>query len=195
MSACMTAEHKTAGPAEVNTRSIFDERIRQERRKKSTFRLCLDLFVTAAVVFLLFSVIAGIAVVQGDSMKPNLTNGSAAVFFRLDHNYRRNDIVIFQPAGKNDLLIKRVAAVAGDKVDIDDKTGTFLVNGTAEQGSPSIGKTFSRSGGVTFPFTVPNGCVFVLGDNRETALDSRVIGTVGTGDIIGKVVFEIKTIT
>ena len=191
----MTAKRKTAGPEEQNTRSIFDERIRQERRKKSTFRLCLDLFLTAAVIFLLFSVIAGIAVVQGDSMKPNLTNGSAAVFFRLDRTYRQNDIVIFQPAGKSELLIKRIAAVAGDKVDIDDKTGTFLVNGTPEQGSLFIGKTFSRSGGVTFPFTVPNGCVFVLGDNRETALDSRVIGTVGTDGIIGKVVFEIKTIT
>jgi signal peptidase I len=191
----MTAEHTAAGLEEESTRGIFEKRIRQERRKKSTLRLCLDLFVTAAVVFLLFSVVAGIAVVQGDSMKPNLTNGSAAVFFRLDHTYRRNDIVIFQPAGKTELLIKRVAAVAGDKVDIDDKTGTFLVNGAPEQESLFIGKTFSRSGGVTFPFTVPNGCVFVLGDNRETALDSRVIGTVGTDGIIGKVVFEIKTIT
>lgn len=190
----MIAEHVTAGPAEEGVQGVFEKRIRLERKKKSRLRLCFDLALTAVVVFLLFSVIAGIAVVQGDSMKPNLTNGSAAVFFRLDHTYGRNDIVIFRPEGKNEILIKRIAAVAGDKVDIDDKTGTFLVNGTAEQGNLAIGKTFSRSGGIVFPFTVPNGCVFVLGDNRETALDSRVIGTVGTGSIIGKVFFEIKAL-
>lgn len=190
----MTVKHRTAEPVAEGVRGVFEKRIRLERKKKSRLRLCFDLILTAAVVFLLFSVIAGIAVVQGDSMKPNLTNGSAALFFRLDRSYRPNDIVIFRPEGKNETLIKRIAAVAGDKVDIDDKTGTFLVNGTAEQGSPAIGKTFSRSGGIVFPFTVPNGCVFVLGDNRETALDSRVIGTVGTGDIIGKVFFEIKAL-
>lgn len=190
----MTAEHRTAEPVKEGVQGVFEKRIRLERKKKSRIRLCVDLVLTAAAVFLLFSVITGIAVVQGDSMKPNLTNGSAALFFRLDHTYRRNDIIIFRPEGKNETLIKRVAAVAGDKVDIDDKTGTFLINGTAEQASPAIGKTFSRSGGIAFPFTVPKGCVFVLGDNRETALDSRVIGTVGTGDIIGKVFFEIKAL-
>ena len=124
-------------------------------------------------------------------MKPNLTSGSAALFLR-HSTYKKNDIVIFKPSGKEELLIKRVVAVAGDKVDIDDKAGTLLINGATQQEDTIIGKTYKRDGGVTFPLTVPNGCVFVLGDNREVAMDSRNLGTINTQSLIGKVVFEIK---
>jgi signal peptidase I len=54
--------------------------VEDERREKGRRRFCLDLLITAAAVFVLFRVIAGIAVVQGDSMKPNLTNGSVILF-------------------------------------------------------------------------------------------------------------------
>jgi signal peptidase I len=192
----MAADNKTIEPEEKELQSLFEKRILKECRKKSRIRLCRDLIITAVVVFILFSVIAGIAVVQGDSMKPNLTNGSIALFYRLSGTYKKNDIILFKPSGKNDLLIKRVVAVAGDKVDIDDKAGTLLINGNIEQDDTIKGKTYPRDGSsVKFPLTVPNGCVFVLGDNREVALDSRNLGTIDVKSLMGKVVFEIKKLT
>jgi len=187
----MIVDNKRMEPEGKELQSLFEKHILRECRKKSRYRLCRDLLITAVVVFVLFHVIVGIAVVQGDSMKPNLTNGSFALFWR-HSTYVRNDIVIFNPPGKAELLIKRVVAVAGDKVDIDNKAGALLINGVIQQKDTIIGKTYLRDGGVTFPLTVPNGCVFVLGDNREIALDSRNLGTIDAGRVLGKVIFEIK---
>ena len=188
----MTAEHQAAEAPQTGAGRVLEKRLRKARRKKSRDRLCLALIVTAAAVFVLSGVVFGIAVVRGDSMEPSLTSGSLALFYRLDHTYRRNDIVLFRPNGRNELLIKRIVAVAGDRVDIDDQTGTLLINGTAEREAAAVGKTYSRTGGTAFPLRVPDGCVFVLGDNREAALDSRSIGPIGVGGVVGKVFFEIK---
>ena len=174
--------------------SFFEERILKERKKKSRNRLFLDLIITAVVVFVLFSVVAGLAVVQGDSMKPNFTNGSVALFYRLNHTFATNDIVIFYPAGEDTLLIKRVVAVAGDIVDINEKTGELMVNNVIQENDTILGKTEVRDGGVTFPYTVPAGSVFVMGDNREVAADSRDFGAVETKRLLGKVTFEIKMV-
>lgn len=174
--------------------SFFEERILKERKKKSRNRLFIDLIITAVVVFVLFSVVTGLAVVQGDSMKPNFTNGSVALFYRLNHAFATNDIVIFYPADEGTLLIKRVVAVAGDVVDINDKTGELMVNNVIQDNDTIIGKTEVRDGGVTFPYTVPDGSVFVMGDNREVAADSRDFGAVETKRLLGKVTFEIKMV-
>ena len=85
-----------------------------------------------------------------------------------------------------------MVAVAGDQVDIDDKTGELLVNGTVQQEDSIKGRTYTREGGVQFPLTVPDGYVFVLGDNREAALDSRNFDAVSVKNLIGKVFFEVK---
>jgi signal peptidase I len=191
----MISNNKTPEPEEKELLSFFEKRILREQRKKSRHRLYIDLIITAAVVIVLFNVIGGIAVVQGDSMRPNLTNGSIALFYRIGNKYLRNDVVIFKPSGENELLIKRIVAVAGDKVDIDDKTGTLVINGVTQQQDTIIGKTYTRDGGVTFPLIVPNGCVFVMGDNREVALDSRNLGSINIKNLIGKVVFEVKRLT
>lgn len=179
-----------AGPLRKSRPKHMD--VEDERRERGRRRFCLDLLITAAAVFVLFRVIAGIAVVQGDSMKPNLTNGSVILFYRLENSYKRNDIVILKVDGRKNFLVKRVAAVAGDRVDIDDKTGTLLVNGADRQKETMNGKTYTRDGGVTFPLTVPSGCIFVLGDNREAALDSRSFGAVTVDSLVGKVFFEAR---
>lgn len=171
---------------------ISEKRIAEERRKKSRHRFCLGLIITVSAVFILFRIIAGVAVVQGDSMKPNLTNGSVIFFYRLESACKRNDIVIFKVAGRKNFLVKRVVAVAGDRVDIDNKTGTLLVNGVDRQKETMNGKTYTRDDGVAFPLTVPSGCIFVMGDNREDALDSRSFGAVTVDNLVGKVFFEAR---
>lgn len=187
----MIAENKATESEENELLHFFDRRIAGEHRKKNRHCLCRDLIITAAVVFLLFNIIAGVAIVQGDSMNPGLTNGSVVLFYRLGNTYKQDDIVIFQPAGGKQLLIKRVVAVAGDKIDIDDKTGTLSVNGISPK-ELAGDKTYTRDSGIKYPLTVPDNCIFVLGDNRGAALDSRSLGAIKTGSLLGKVFFEMR---
>lgn len=188
----MIVDIKTTDSMVKEPLSFLDRRILREKRKKSRYRLFFEVFITVIIIFILFGVIAGIGIVQGDSMKPNLTDGSMALFYRLGSTYKKNDIVIFKSSGERKLLIKRVVAVAGDTVNIDEETGHLLINGIVQKNDTSIGGTYKREGGVTFPLTVPEGYVFVMGDNREVALDSRYFGTIYTKSLIGKVFFEIK---
>jgi signal peptidase I len=186
----MNAVNSTTALEENELLLLFDRRITKEHQKKKRYCLYRDLAITAAVVFLLFKVIAGIAIVRGNSMEPELTNGSLVLFYRLGHIYQRNDIVIFRSGGQK-LLIKRVVGIAGDKIDIDDKTGMLLVNGISPQ-ELAGSKTYTRDSGIEYPFTVPENCVFVLGDNRETALDSRSLGAIKTNSLLGKVFLEMR---
>lgn len=188
----MIVDSRTMEAEEKGPLSFLDKRIRKEKRKKNRLHLFLEIIITVITIFILFGVIAGIGIVQGDSMKPSLTNGSIALFYRLSDTYKKNDIVIFKSSGEKKYLIKRVIAVAGDTVDIDDKTGQLLINGNIQKNDTSIGSTYKKEGGVTLPLTVPQGYVFVMGDNREVALDSRYFGTIYTKSLMGKVFFEIK---
>jgi signal peptidase I len=187
-------EDKEKNQIEMHNIKFLNTCIQKEQHKKNRHRLYIDLIATAFIIFLLFNVITGAAVVQKDSMKPSLSNGNVALFFRLNKTYGRNDIVILHSPDDEKLLIKRIIAVAGDQIDIDNKTGTLLVNKIAQDDDLIIGKTYSREGGAGFPLTVPNGCVFILGDNREVSLDSRDFGCININKIVGTVFFVIKVL-
>ena len=105
--------------------------------------------------------------------------------------YERGDIVVLR---KESFLptpiVKRVIAVEGQVVDVDFASGTVFVDGTPLQEGYTRERTFTAEG-TEFPLTVPEGCVFVMGDNRNNSTDSRDprLGTVDTRYIIGRAVF------
>ena len=129
--------------------------------------------------------------VDGYSMMPTLSEDDRMIVRSIFYTPDRGDIVVFS---RNDFedgaaLVKRVIALAGDVVDLDTVTGTVYVNGIAQQ-EPYINDLTRRAGSVHFPFTVPAGHLFVLGDNRNRSTDSRdvEIGAVDEREIIGRVV-------
>ena len=85
-------------------------------------------------------------------------------------------------------IIKRVIAVSGDTLDIKD--GYVYRNGKKLEEDYIKGQTFERSD-FSYPLTVPEDHVFVLGDNRENSLDSRIIGLIEHDQVKGKVVFRL----
>lgn len=89
-------------------------------------------------------------------------------------------------------IVKRIIGVGGDEVDIDFETATVTVNGSVLQ-EPYLGTPTQRKGDVEFPLTVPEGMVFVLGDNRQASLDSRYtdVGFIDSRDILGRVFFRV----
>lgn len=133
------------------------------------------------------------ALVRGSSMEPTLRDGDC-IFVQTAgyHQPRQGDIVAIRAKdrqGKH--LIKRIIAREGDTVQIDFEAGMVFVNGQLLE-EPYINEATTLSGDIPFPVTVPPGCFFVLGDNRNHSQDSRssALGFVPLDDIEGRAVFR-----
>ena len=125
-----------------------------------------------------------LALVHGASMEPAYRSGQLVLVDKTRGELRRGDVVLFYSAELEASLIKRIAAVPGDRVVI--MNGRLIVNGAAV---PEYG-SISYAGEAQSELTVPKGCYFLLGDNTEESKDSRYpyIGVVNEKDILGRVV-------
>ena len=142
-----------------------------------------------AVVFI-FTFLFRVVSVSGQSMEPNLQSGDRVVVSSYFYNPQPGDIVVItRTVGLDQPIIKRVIATEGQEVDIDFDKGVVLVDGEVLDESAYIenGITTQRSD-FEFPMTVPEGYVFVLGDNRPRSADSRSreVGMVDKRYILGK---------
>lgn len=168
------------------TDEILERMLADARCSRNWIRLVWKLTATVLTVYLFLGVLFGLAVVQGESMYPNLKTGDLVLLNRLERHYSQGDIVILNmPA--DDEYIKRIIAMGGDTVDMEEETGVIKVNGEPLEEKYIFSPTYQRQGGMEFPVTVPEGYVFVLGDNRSVSRDSREIGMVKTKQIEGQV--------
>lgn len=176
-------EKKPETPAPVN-----DFNMRQEIYE---WMQCIIIALIACVLVFVF--IARVIDVVGNSMLPTLEDGDKIVITRLVGDYKQGDIVVLRKdTFREDPIVKRIIAVAGQTVDIDFDNGIVYVDGEALQ-EDYINEPTYKSINFDGPVTVPEGCVFVMGDNRNDSTDSRDdrIGCVDTRYILGKVVFRI----
>jgi len=173
----------------------IDEILAQNERKAARDHdwivLLTRLLITGFIMYLALGVIWGVSRVYGSSMEPTVKDGDITIFYR-HGDYGVGDIVIFYPMGEPDHLIKRVIAVAGDTVDIDEAAGSLLINGDARSEPYTFCETHAREGGIAFPVTVPDGSVFLLGDNRLISKDSRELGLIEKDKITGKVIITLR---
>lgn len=151
------------------------------------------LVCAVSAVVLVFAFAVRLVSVSGPSMRETLQNGDKllVVNSHLCGEYRRGDIVIFQRPDFEDgeQIVKRVIATAGQTVDIDFDAGVVFVDGEVLE-EPYTREPTWLDEGLDFPVTVPEGCVFVMGDNRNDSKDSRYadLGPVDTRHIIGRAV-------
>lgn len=150
----------------------------------------LQCIVVALVASILIFVFLGrIIGVIGPSMIPTLEDGDRVVMSNLFYTPKQDDIVVFTKYSfDDDPVVKRIIAVENQTVNIDFSTGEVFVDG-ALLDEPYIADLTRRPYDVVFPVTVPEGCVFVMGDNRMVSYDSRAgaIGMVDERCILGKV--------
>ncbi len=141
-------------------------------------------------VVLVFAFAVRLIGVDGQSMLPTLQDGDrlAVTVGLLAGKYRTGDIVVLRKQSfLQEPIVKRIIAVGGQTVDIDFDEGSVSVDGKVLN-EPYIRELTFRCDGTEFPLTVPEGSVFVMGDNRNHSNDSRDarLGTVDEGYIIGR---------
>jgi signal peptidase I len=163
----------------------------QNHLKGCAFGL-LKLFLIFIAVSVVFGATFRMIYVDGESMHPTLETGEWIAAF-CPAEPKRGDIVLTDTHNAyHARLIKRLIAFGGETVDIDYETGTVYVNGAALE-EPYLADKTCRGGDVTFPLTVPEGCVFLLGDNRTNSVDSRYaeVGCIPEDNLLGPVVVRL----
>lgn len=159
-------------------------------RSKGLRRLVTGLLLLLGVLLVARVFVAEPLKVSSDSMQPTLRSGDHVLVTKVGtraHAPHRNDIVALISPADGHLLVKRVAAVAGDTVGLED--GVLVVNGRpVHEGYVDLGLV---DGDYYGPIQVPRGMVFVLGDNRSNSIDSRKFGPVPESRIKGRVVLRL----
>jgi len=169
----------------------------QEEQKKrvpgrDAYEWVQALVCSVLVVVVMFTFVIRLIGVDGHSMVPTLQDGDRLLVLNsmLYDDYRYGDVVVLRKdAFLRDPIVKRVIATGGQSVDIDFDSGSVYVDGKLLQEDYINELTFLEEG-TEFPLTVPEGSIFVMGDNRNHSSDSRDsrLGTVDTRYVIGKAV-------
>lgn len=136
--------------------------------------LCVWIFLTQLFLITQFS---------GNDMFPAVKDGDLIIGYRLQREYAVDDIIVFTQGGKT--RIGRIVAQAGDTVTLSE-SGIININGTNIAGE-IIYPTYPREGAEE-PYTVPDGCVYVLGDYRTQCEDSRDFGGIRLEAVQAKVI-------
>lgn len=178
----------------------LNEHETQPQKKPSTienvFEWLDSIVVSLCIVIFVFTVLLGKVEVSGKSMMDTLKNGDQLIITGYNYTPKRGDIVIISRNSSNTEegklyadkpLVKRIVALGGQTVEIKD--GYLYVDG--EKQIESYAKTMTEDNGFIGKQTVPEGYVFVLGDNRGDSADSRIIGFIDENYILGKVLCRI----
>lgn len=165
------------------------KRLRRKQNSRRIFRQTVfSLLVVAAVAVLAAMLFFPIFRVTGSSMEPTLQPKEIVVCLK-SSRFQSGDLVAFYY--NNKVLLKRVIGTAGDTIEIDD-SGNVFVNGS-QLDEPYITKKKLGQCDIDFPYQVPDNRIFVMGDNRETSVDSRTtaVGCIADEYVIGKVFLRV----
>jgi signal peptidase I len=181
---------------------MFEEYIPRDNPRRVFIRELFDwveaVMLGVVCVVLLFTFVIRTAGVEGESMQPILYDQDKLLITRLGEPLRQRDIVVStKPNRTGTTLVKRVIALEGQAIDINFETGEVIVDGRLLNENLYIKEPINinsrRSDSITFPAVVPEGHVFVMGDNRNNSWDSRSseIGMIDQRHILGKVLYRV----
>ena len=162
---------------------------KKRRRRRSKGEVLLFDYVVPIVVGIVISLLLirnfGRGVVKGNSMSPTLKDGQNVIILKSNKNIKRNDIVFIHSDKLDEDIVKRVVAVEDDVLEIKGKD--VYVNQKKIDDSYTENHTDEQ---YVKPMKIPDGCIYVLGDNRDDSTDSRVLGPIDVDDVFAKVIYK-----
>lgn len=179
------------GPVSLDLEAV-EAALKKEQYRRSYSKALrstvFSLIVVAAAAVLVAVLVLPVLQISGTSMTETLQDGDIVVAVN-SKNFTSGDVIAFYY--NNNTLVKRVIANAGDWVDIDE-AGNVTVNETPLE-EPYVSERALGECDIEFPYQVPDGKCFVMGDHRATSIDSRntAVGCVEKDRIVGRIVFRV----
>ncbi len=165
------------------------QRLRYKKHYRRTLRSTVAiLVVVAAIAILVATLWMPVLQIYGTSMAPTLSDGDI-LFTVKTSDFSHGDVIAFYY--NNKILVKRVIAVAGDWVDIEEDGTVYVNNQPLEE--PYLSEKSYGDTNIELPYQVPDGRLFVMGDHRATSVDSRntAVGCVSREQIVGRILFRV----
>ncbi len=179
-------------PIKAPTMEQLEAELKKEKYKRSYRKVlrstAFSLLVVAAAAVLVAVLLLPVLQINGTSMTDTLQDGDIVVAIS-NSKFRTGDVIAFYY--NNNILVKRVIAASGDWVDID-KDGNVYVNGELLD-EPYVKEKSLGNCDIELPYQVPDGRCFVMGDHRETSIDSRntAVGCISESGIVGRIMFRV----
>jgi signal peptidase I len=148
-------------------------------------KICAVLLFLYIVFFRLY----GLTRITTNVMSPRVSGGDLAIVFHAESNFTNGDVLIYEKDGNQ--YIGRVAAQQGDVIDV--KEGKIYINGYLEDTSYYGDNIFPESSNISYPYTVAEKQIFILGDNRNEVDDSRSFGAINYSEIRGRIIGILRT--
>lgn len=171
-----------------NAEHLIDK-TRTDADKNAVCTFLIHAAMLAGVLFVLFGIIFGLSAVPDDSMEPVLSAGDLVFYYRLDRDFRRDDIVVYEANGE--MRTGRIAAGPGDSVEVSEDNHLYI-NGSRILENDIFYETVRFDSDINYPVTLGDGEYFILCDHRDTGMDSRYFGAVDGTDIKGKLFAAIR---
>ena len=175
-------------PATADIQTAYEKVLYRYNLKQSIVSTTNILIVVAAIAVLISMLLLPVLRIYGQSMNATLTCGELVVAVK-GSSFQTGDVIAFYY--NNNVLVKRVIANSGDWVDMDLDGNVFVNQQQIDE--PYLDHKAFGEPDIDFPYQVPDGRVFVLGDNRSVSIDSRhlAVGCVTSEQIVGKIVLRI----
>lgn len=191
----MPENDKDLKPEEERKEDLTEKAEKEEEQDESTAAMLYDwvdaLVYALIAIVLIFTLVIRMTGVVGTSMVPTLQDGDKLIISNLTSAPKPGDIVVVtKKSFRDEPIVKRVIATAGQTVLMDYDEGKVYVDGVEEH---FVNTATTRRGDLEFPLYVPEGFIFVLGDNRNGSTDSRFseVGLIDERMVLGKALFRV----